>query len=110
MTVAYKNKMDLAINIALGSSIQIALFVTPLMVMLGWAIGTQMSLYFSLLETMSLFASTFIVNYLLIDGRSHYFEGIMLIAAYVIIAIAAFFYPQCGSTGAGGLTSGSRTC
>lgn len=110
VTVAYKNKMDLAINIALGSSIQIALFVTPLMVMLGWAIGTQMSLYFSLLETMSLFASTFIVNYLLIDGRSHYFEGIMLIAAYVIIAIAAFFYPQCGSTGAGGLTSGSRTC
>lgn len=110
VTVAYKNKMDLAINIALGSSIQIALFVTPLMVMLGWAIGVQMSLYFSLLETMSLFASTFIVNYLLIDGRSHYFEGIMLIAAYIIIAIAAFFYPQCGSAGAGGLTGGSQTC
>lgn len=97
VTVAYKNKMDLAINIALGSSIQIALFVTPLMVMLGWAIGADMSLYFSLFETMSLFASAFIVNYLLIDGKSHYFEGILLIAAYVIIAIAAFFYPQCGS-------------
>lgn len=97
VTVAYKNKMDLSINIALGSSIQIALFVTPLMVMLGWAIGSDMSLYFTLFETMSLFASAFIVNYLMIDGRSNYLEGCLLIAAYVIIAIAAFFYPQCGA-------------
>lgn len=94
VTVAYKNKMDLAINIALGSSIQIALFVTPLMVMLGWAIGAEMSLYFTLFETVSLFASAFIVNYLMIDGRSNYLEGALLIAVYVIIAIAAFFYPQ----------------
>lgn len=94
VTVAYKNKMDLAINIALGSSIQIALFVTPLMVLLGWALGTTMSLYFSLFETGSLFASAFIVNYLMIDGRSNYLEGTLLIAVYVIIAIAAFFYPD----------------
>ncbi|KAK5945644.1 hypothetical protein PMZ80_002849 [Knufia obscura] len=75
VTVAYKNKMDLAINIALGSSIQIALFVTPLMVLLGWAIGAEMSLYFSLFETMSLFGAAFVVNYLMIDGRSNYLEG-----------------------------------
>lgn len=95
VTVAAKNKMDLAINIALGSSIQIALFVTPLMVILGWILETEMSLYFSLFETVSLFASAFIVSFLMIDGRSNYLEGALLIAAYVIIALGAFFYPKC---------------
>lgn len=95
VTVAAKNKMDLAINIALGSSIQIALFVTPLMVILGWILDREMSLYFSLFETVSLFASAFIVSFLMIDGRSNYLEGALLIAAYVIIALGAFFYPKC---------------
>ncbi|KAJ9664055.1 hypothetical protein H2198_000558 [Neophaeococcomyces mojaviensis] len=110
VTVAYKNKMDLAINIALGSSIQIALFVTPLMVMLGWAIGAEMSLYFSLFETMSLFASAFIVNYLMIDGRSNWLEGTLLIAAYVIIAISAFFIPTCGLSDTNGLIDTPGSC
>lgn len=106
VTVAAKNKMDLAINIALGSSIQIALFVTPLMVILGWIIKTDMSLYFSLFETVSLFASAFIVSFLMIDGRSNYLEGALLIAAYVIIAVAAFFYPTCDLSSASGLLEG----
>lgn len=110
VTVAYKNKMDLAINIALGSSIQIALFVTPLMVMLGWAIGVEMSLYFSLFETMSIFGSAFIVGYLLIDGRSNWLEGTLLIAAYVILAINAFFIPTCGLSDTNGLTGSSGAC
>lgn len=95
---AGKNKMDLAIGVALGSSIQIALFVTPVIVLLGWILNTEMSLYFSLFETISLFASAFIVNYLMLDGRSNYLEGALLIAAYVIIAVAAFFYPSCENT------------
>lgn len=95
VTVASKNKMDLAIGVALGSSIQIAIFVTPLVVLLGWCLNREMSLYFSLFETISLFASAFIVNYLMIDGRSNYLEGALLIAAYIIIALAAFFYPSC---------------
>ncbi|RMZ77174.1 hypothetical protein DV737_g4509, partial [Chaetothyriales sp. CBS 132003] len=95
VTVGAKNKMDLAIGIALGSSIQIAIFVTPLMVILGWIMKTDMSLYFSLFETVSLFASAFIVGFLMIDGRSNYLEGALLIAAYVIIAVSAFFYPSC---------------
>lgn len=98
VTVASKNKMDLAIGVALGSSIQIALFVTPVIVLLGWILNTQMSLYFSLFETVSLFVSAFIVNYLMLDGRSNYLEGALLIAAYVIIAVAAFFYPSCDNT------------
>ena len=94
VTVASKNKMDLAIGVALGSSIQIALFVTPVIVLLGWILHKDMSLYFSLFETISLFVSAFIVNFLVLDGRSNYLEGALLIAAYVIIALAAFFYPD----------------
>ncbi|CZR67105.1 related to manganese resistance protein [Phialocephala subalpina] len=96
VTVAAKNKMDLAIGVAVGSSIQIALFVTPFVVLLGWAMGKEMSLYFTLFETVSLFVSAFIVNFLVLDGRSNYLEGALLCAAYVIIAVAAFFYPAVG--------------
>jgi Ca2+:H+ antiporter len=110
VTMASKNKMDLAINVALGSSIQIALFVTPVIVLLGWALGTDMSLYFSLFETISLFASAFIVNFLLIDGRSNYLEGALLMAAYVIIALAAFFYPTCNLSVESGPADASSSC
>ncbi len=96
VTVASKNKMDLAIGVAVGSSIQIALFVTPVIVLLGWILDKDMSLYFSLFETISLFVSAFIVNFLVLDGRSNYLEGALLIAAYVIIALAAFFFPDSG--------------
>lgn len=94
VTVASKNKMDLAIGVAVGSSIQIALFVTPFVVLLGWCMNKDMSLYFTLFETVSLFVSAFIVNFLVLDGRSNYLEGALLCAAYVIIAVAAFFYPS----------------
>ncbi|KAL3425121.1 membrane bound cation transporter [Phlyctema vagabunda] len=93
VTVASKNKMDLAIGVAVGSSIQIALFVTPFVVLLGWCMNKEMTLYFTLFETVSLFVSAFIVNFLVLDGRSNYLEGALLIAAYIIIAVAAFFYP-----------------
>ncbi|KAI0199809.1 Sodium/calcium exchanger protein-domain-containing protein [Astrocystis sublimbata] len=94
ITVAMKNKMDLAIGVAIGSSIQIALFITPLVVIIGWIINQPMTLYFTLFETVSLFVSTFIINFLILDGRSNYLEGALLVATYVIIAIIAFFYPE----------------
>lgn len=94
VTVAMKNKMDLAIGVAIGSSIQIALFVTPLVVILGWIMNKEMTLYFTLFETISMFVSAFIVNFLVLDGRSNYLEGSLLCASYVIIALAAFFYPN----------------
>jgi len=94
VSMALKNKMDLAIGVAVGSSIQIALFVTPLVVLLGWALGKDMSLFFTLFETVCVFVSTFIVNFLVLDGRSNYLEGALLCAGYVIIAVAAFFYPD----------------
>ncbi|KAH9845324.1 putative sodium, calcium exchanger protein isoform 2A [Teratosphaeria destructans] len=102
VTVATKNKMDLAIGVAVGSSIQIALFVTPVVVLLGWILHTDMSLYFNLFETISLFATVFVVNFLVLDGRSNYLEGSLLIAAYVIIAVGAFFYPSSANQSAVG--------
>lgn len=62
-----------------------ALFITPVIVLLGWILNKDMSLYFSLFETISLFASAFIVNFLVLDGRSNYLEGALLLAAYIII-------------------------
>lgn len=73
---------------------RIAIFVTPLVVILGWCMDKDMSLYFTLFETISLFVTCFVVNFLVLDGRSNYLEGALLMAAYVIIAVAAFFYPD----------------
>jgi Ca2+/H+ antiporter len=98
VSVATKNKMDLAIGVSVGSSIQIAIFVTPLVVILGWCMDKDMSLYFTLFETICLFVTAFVVNFLVLDGRSNYLEGALLIAAYVIIALAAFFYPNSSET------------
>jgi Ca2+/Na+ antiporter len=92
--VAMKNKMDLAIGVAVGRSIHIALFMTPLVVILGWIIGRDMTLYFTLFETVCLFVSAFIVNFLVLDGRSNYLEGALLCSTYVIISVVAFFYPK----------------
>ncbi|KAF4543679.1 Sodium/calcium exchanger membrane region [Lasiodiplodia theobromae] len=103
VTVAAKNKMDLAIGVAVGSSIQIAIFVTPFIVILGWIMGKEMSLYFNIFETVSLFVTAFVINFLILDGRSNYLEGALLIAAYVIIAVASFFYPDgCEASQIGG--------
>lgn len=94
ITVAMKNKMDLSIGVAVGSSIQVALFMSPLTVIIGWCMDREMTLYFTLFQTVCLFVSAFIVNFLVLDGRSNYLEGALLCATYVIIALAAFFYPR----------------
>ena len=103
VTVAMKNKMDLSIGVAVGSSIQIAIFITPFIVILGWMMGKPMTLYFNIFETVALFVTAFVVNFLVLDGRSNYLEGSLLIAAYVIIALASFFYPDgCDASQIGG--------
>ncbi|KAF9422169.1 hypothetical protein BGZ94_008640, partial [Podila epigama] len=94
VTVAMKNKMDLAIGVAIGSSMQIALFVTPLLVIIGWIASKPMSLLFNTFETCIMFVSVLIVNYLIQDGESNWLEGIMLLSTYLIVAIAVFYYPE----------------
>ena len=61
VSVALKNKMDLSIGVALGSSIQISLFITPLVVIIGWIMNKDMSLFFTLFETICMFVSAFIL-------------------------------------------------
>lgn len=92
--VAYKNKMDLAMGVAIGSSMQIALFVTPFLVILGWIIGQPMTLHFQLFETVVFFLSVLVVNYLIQDGKSNYLEGSMCLGMYIIIALAFYVYPD----------------
>ena len=73
---------------------QIALFVTPFMVILGWIIGQPMTLNFEGFETVVFFLSVLVVNYLIQDGKSNYLEGCMCLGTYIIIAIAFFVYPE----------------
>ncbi|KAI9311593.1 calcium/proton exchanger [Dichotomocladium elegans] len=94
VTFAMKNKMNLSINIAISSSLQIGLFVTPVLVIAGWIFGQPMTLFFENFETVTLFASVLIVNYLLQDGRSNWLEGALLLASYAIIALAFWFHPS----------------
>lgn len=75
IVVAYKDKMDLAIGVAIGSSLQIALFVTPFLVILGWIIGRDMTLHFQTFETVAFFVSGLVVTLLIQDGKSNYLEG-----------------------------------
>jgi Ca2+:H+ antiporter len=93
--MAAKNKMDAAINIAVGSSIQVALFVAPLLVFLSYAIGGRgpMDLIFTPLEVLAVATCVGIMALSCSDGESHWMEGVQLLAVYVILGIAFFFLP-----------------
>src|ERR1700761_2249769 len=78
VTVAVKDKMDLAIGVAVGSSMQIALFVLPLSVLIGWWIHADMTLVFDNFQIAVLFVAVILVNYLIEDGASHWLEGMLL--------------------------------
>ena len=93
VTVAMKNKMDLAVNIAIGSTLQIALFVAPVLVFLGILTGHPLSLVFTLFELVAIGAAILIVNLIAQDGETNWFEGLQLLAAYAILAVAFFFHP-----------------
>jgi Ca2+:H+ antiporter len=91
--VAMKNKMDLAVNIAVGSSLQVALFVAPVLVLVGFFIGRPLDLVFNLFEVAAVVVTMFIVNSITQDGESNWVEGVQLLAAYAILGIAFFFHP-----------------
>merc|ERR1719321_1979438 len=87
VTVAMKDKLDLALGVALGSSTQIALFVVPFTVLAGWIIDVPMDLNFKPVATGILLLTVLIVSGLTGDGQSNWMEGIMLMGAYLLIAI-----------------------
>ncbi|KAL7789080.1 Ca2+ transporter [Trichoderma ceciliae] len=95
VTVAIKDKMDLAIGVAVGSSMQVALFLIPLLVVIGWGMGNdEMNLSFDTFQVAVMFVAVLLVNYLIGDGKSHWLEGWLLICLYAIIAVCAFWYPD----------------
>ena len=89
--VAMKNKMDLALGIAMGSSMQIALFVAPVLVIAGHVIGRPLGLEFTILEVAAVMLSVLAVSQLVQDGRTNWFEGVQLLAVYAILAVAFYF-------------------
>ena len=91
VTVAMKGKMDLALGIAMGSSMQIALFVAPVLVITGHLIGKPLGLEFTVLEVVAVMLSVAAVALLIHDGRTNWFEGFQLLAIYAILGIAFYF-------------------
>ncbi len=91
--IAYKNDMDFSMAISLGSSIQVALLVTPILVFLGPFLGHPLELVFTPLELISLGAAVVVTAFIALDGESNWLEGAMLIGVYIIAALAFFFSP-----------------
>lgn len=93
VTVAVKNKMELSLSIALGSSLQIALFVAPLLVFISLLFGKRLLLVFNQFELIALIGASIIAAFIAQDGESNWLEGAMLLAVYLIIGLAFFFLP-----------------
>ena len=90
--VAYKNKMNLAVNIAIGSSAQVALFVAPILVFASFVIGPEpMALVFNGFEVGALLFAVLIANYVTHEGESTWFEGVQLLAVYLVLGLAFGF-------------------
>ncbi len=89
--IAYKNDMDFSMAISLGSSIQVALLVTPILVFLGPLLGHPLDLVFTPLELGALGAAVVLTGFIALDGKSNWLEGAMLCGVYVIAALAFFF-------------------
>lgn len=92
--MAMKNQMDLAYHIAVGSSMQIALFVAPVLVFVSYALGSPMDLLFTTFEVIAVGVAVAIVSLVAADGESNWMEGVLLLAVYLIFAIAFFFLPS----------------
>ncbi len=90
---AAKDKMDIALTIAVGSSTQVALFVAPVLIFISWAMGTPMTYIFEVPEIVVIAAAVAIVNFISFDGKTNWFEGFLLLATYAIMALTFYFIP-----------------
>jgi Ca2+:H+ antiporter len=94
VVMAMKNKMDLTINIAIGSSLQIALFVAPVLVFLSYLFGRPMDLEFSVPEVLAVVASVYVLFQICEDGETNWIEGVQLLSVYLILGILFFYLPE----------------
>ena len=92
--LAMKNKMDLSFGIAISSSLQIALFVAPVLIFLSYAFGRPMDLEFTLPEVVAVVVSVYILFQISSDGETNWIEGIQLLSLYLILGILFFYLPE----------------
>jgi Ca2+:H+ antiporter len=90
--MAMRNRMDLALNIAIGSSIQVALLIAPLLVLLGMAFNQPMDLALSTMEVASIALSVGVASSVIRDAESNWLEGVFLLLAYAVLGVAFFFF------------------
>ncbi len=91
--VATKNHMDLSMGIALGSSLQVALFVAPLLVFISLLFGHPLTLEFTTFEVAAMLASCFIAAHVAMDGETNWLEGVLLVSLYLVMAAGFYFLP-----------------
>jgi Ca2+:H+ antiporter len=99
VTVAMKDKMDLSLSVAVGSSMQIALFVAPVLVIAGRILNQPMDLDFNPFELVAVAVSVLIANSISSDGKSNWLEGTLLLAAYTVLGFAFYFHPVTNGMG-----------
>lgn len=99
VTVSVKDKLNLSLGVAVGSSIQIALFVIPFIVTLAWILKKPLTLLFDPYESVAMFLSVLTVNYVVQDGKSNWLEGFILMCLYLILAVTFWFYPGSDPSG-----------
>jgi Ca2+:H+ antiporter len=90
--------MDLSLGVTVGSSIQVALVVAPVLVFFGYLLGQEMDLLFTRFEIVALILSVLLTRQLIFDGQSTWLEGLMLVAVYLMLGIG-FFYLPAGTAG-----------
>jgi Ca2+:H+ antiporter len=93
IVLAIRNQMDTALNISMQSSVQIALFVTPMLVFISYPLGHPLDILFSPIELLAVAFGVATFAYLIINGESNWYEGAQLLAVYAIIAVAIYFLP-----------------
>jgi len=91
MIMAVNNKVDISLEIAIGSSMQIALFVAPILVIFSFFLGTPMTYLYTLFQVVSILISISMAIFVFQDGKTHWIEGIQLVACYIILAMAFYF-------------------
>jgi len=93
VNVSVKDQLTLSSAVAIGSTIQLSLFVIPFIVIVGWVTGIPLGLLFDPFESVALYLAINTMNYVVADGRSNWMEGLILLSFYLIIAISFWFYP-----------------
>lgn len=91
--MAYKGRMDICVNVAIGSSAQVALFVAPVLVIMSLTMRHPMDLVFSRFELVAVALSVAVAHFVALDGKTNWFEGVQLLAVYLILATGFYFLP-----------------